>query len=185
MSRAQWASIAALARRPDRCYSGRVRAGRGGTGGVDEASGKDAAVSRVARRGPLGQRRRGRLSRLGGLDLWVMIRGESVANPALIMLHGGPGPPSGGCGHPPRVPANTSRSRTSSREPSVPSPSNTSTRPVRSACSSNAETPPGLICRSLASPGEQKQRRREVRAAPQAQRLAASVRRFQVSGRCW
>jgi pimeloyl-ACP methyl ester carboxylesterase len=28
---------------------------------------------------------------LGGLDQWVMIRGESVANPALIMLHGGPG----------------------------------------------------------------------------------------------
>jgi pimeloyl-ACP methyl ester carboxylesterase len=29
--------------------------------------------------------------RLGGLDQWVMFRGESVANPALIMLHGGPG----------------------------------------------------------------------------------------------
>ena len=29
--------------------------------------------------------------RLGGLDQWVMIRGERVANPALIMLHGGPG----------------------------------------------------------------------------------------------
>jgi pimeloyl-ACP methyl ester carboxylesterase len=29
--------------------------------------------------------------RLGGLDQWVMIRGEIVANPALIMLHGGPG----------------------------------------------------------------------------------------------
>ena len=29
--------------------------------------------------------------RLGGLDQWVMIRGESVANPALILLHGGPG----------------------------------------------------------------------------------------------
>jgi pimeloyl-ACP methyl ester carboxylesterase len=29
--------------------------------------------------------------RLGGLDQWVMIRGESVANPPLIMLHGGPG----------------------------------------------------------------------------------------------
>lgn len=28
---------------------------------------------------------------LGGLDQWVMIRGESVANPPLIMLHGGPG----------------------------------------------------------------------------------------------
>ena len=28
---------------------------------------------------------------LGGLDQWVMIRGESVANPPLILLHGGPG----------------------------------------------------------------------------------------------
>ena len=29
--------------------------------------------------------------RLGGLDQWVMIRGESLANPPLILLHGGPG----------------------------------------------------------------------------------------------
>jgi pimeloyl-ACP methyl ester carboxylesterase len=28
---------------------------------------------------------------LGGLDQWVMIRGESIANPPLILLHGGPG----------------------------------------------------------------------------------------------
>jgi pimeloyl-ACP methyl ester carboxylesterase len=28
---------------------------------------------------------------LGGLDQWVMIRGESVGNPPLILLHGGPG----------------------------------------------------------------------------------------------
>ena len=33
------------------------------------------------------------LHRLGGLDQWVMIRGESVANPLLILLHGGPGFP--------------------------------------------------------------------------------------------
>jgi pimeloyl-ACP methyl ester carboxylesterase len=31
--------------------------------------------------------------RLGGLDQWVMIRGENVANPLLILLHGGPGFP--------------------------------------------------------------------------------------------
>src|ERR1035438_10143950 len=29
--------------------------------------------------------------RLGGLSQWVMIRGESLANPPLILLHGGPG----------------------------------------------------------------------------------------------
>jgi pimeloyl-ACP methyl ester carboxylesterase len=29
--------------------------------------------------------------RIGGLDQWVMIRGRSLANPPLIMLHGGPG----------------------------------------------------------------------------------------------
>src|SRR3954471_18500201 len=29
--------------------------------------------------------------RLGGLDQWVMIRGESLANPPLILLYGGPG----------------------------------------------------------------------------------------------
>jgi pimeloyl-ACP methyl ester carboxylesterase len=31
--------------------------------------------------------------RLGGLDQWVMIRGENVSNPPLILLHGGPGMP--------------------------------------------------------------------------------------------
>jgi pimeloyl-ACP methyl ester carboxylesterase len=29
--------------------------------------------------------------RLGGLDQWVMVRGESIANPSLILLHGGLG----------------------------------------------------------------------------------------------
>jgi hypothetical protein len=28
---------------------------------------------------------------LGGLDQWVMIRGENVANPPLVLLYGGPG----------------------------------------------------------------------------------------------
>ena len=31
--------------------------------------------------------------RLGGLDQWVMIRGETIANPLLVLLHGGPGLP--------------------------------------------------------------------------------------------
>jgi pimeloyl-ACP methyl ester carboxylesterase len=47
-------------------------------------------------RGPDGKIRSGSIAeiayrRLGGLDQWVMIRGESVANPPLVLLHGGPG----------------------------------------------------------------------------------------------
>lgn len=33
---------------------------------------------------------------IGGLEQWVMIRGESVSNPVLILLHGGPGFPETG-----------------------------------------------------------------------------------------
>lgn len=29
--------------------------------------------------------------RIGGIDQWLMIRGERATNPPLIMLHGGPG----------------------------------------------------------------------------------------------
>jgi pimeloyl-ACP methyl ester carboxylesterase len=47
-------------------------------------------------RGPRGEVVSGSIAeiayrRLGGLDQWVMIRGESVGNPALVLLHGGPG----------------------------------------------------------------------------------------------
>src|SRR6202521_1778280 len=47
-------------------------------------------------RGPKGEILPGSIAeigylRLGGLDQWVMIRGESLANPLLILLHGGPG----------------------------------------------------------------------------------------------
>ena len=46
--------------------------------------------------GPKGERVPGSIAeihalRLGGVEQWVMIRGESLANPALIVLHGGPG----------------------------------------------------------------------------------------------
>ncbi|MGB7588988.1 MAG: alpha/beta hydrolase [Solirubrobacterales bacterium] len=47
-------------------------------------------------RGPDGQVVPGSIAeiayhRLGGLEQWVMIRGEAIANPPLILLHGGPG----------------------------------------------------------------------------------------------
>jgi pimeloyl-ACP methyl ester carboxylesterase len=47
-------------------------------------------------RGPDGEITSGSIAeiayrQLGGVDQWVMIRGESVANPPLILLHGGPG----------------------------------------------------------------------------------------------
>jgi pimeloyl-ACP methyl ester carboxylesterase len=47
-------------------------------------------------RGPHGEVASGSVAevayhRLGGVDQWVMIRGASLANPPLIMLHGGPG----------------------------------------------------------------------------------------------
>ena len=47
-------------------------------------------------RGPHGEILSGSIAeiayrRLGGLDQWVMIRGKSVGNPPLILLHGGPG----------------------------------------------------------------------------------------------
>ena len=47
-------------------------------------------------RGPHGELVSGSIAeiahrQLGGIDQWVMIRGESVANPPLILLHGGPG----------------------------------------------------------------------------------------------
>jgi pimeloyl-ACP methyl ester carboxylesterase len=47
-------------------------------------------------RGPDGEITSGSIAeiayrQLGGLDQWVMIRGKSVANPPLILLHGGPG----------------------------------------------------------------------------------------------
>jgi pimeloyl-ACP methyl ester carboxylesterase len=47
-------------------------------------------------RGPRGEVLQGSIAeveylRIGGLDQWVMIRGESLSNPPLILLHGGPG----------------------------------------------------------------------------------------------
>jgi pimeloyl-ACP methyl ester carboxylesterase len=47
-------------------------------------------------RGPDGENLPGSIAEvnyleLGGVDLWMMIRGENVTNPPLILLHGGPG----------------------------------------------------------------------------------------------
>src|SRR5205085_1816886 len=63
-----------------------------------ERSGTDMKYPGKTRpfRGPRGEALPGSIAeiqhlRLGGLDQWVMIRGESLANPPLILLHGGPG----------------------------------------------------------------------------------------------
>jgi pimeloyl-ACP methyl ester carboxylesterase len=47
-------------------------------------------------RGPQGEVTPGSIAevtygQLGGLDQWVMIRGQDMSNPPLILLHGGPG----------------------------------------------------------------------------------------------
>jgi hypothetical protein len=57
---------------------------------VHEASGTPPFV------GPHGESISGSIAeiayhRLGGIEQWVLVRGENVANPPLILLHGGPG----------------------------------------------------------------------------------------------
>ena len=59
----------------------------------DEASGKNIPFLGSNGEVPPGSIAEIRPFPLGGLDQWVMIRGASPANPALILLHGGPGFP--------------------------------------------------------------------------------------------
>ena len=59
------------------------------------AYGGQAAPERAAVRCPGGDQRldEGAFVRIGGIDQWVTIRGDSCTNPVILFLHGGPGNP--------------------------------------------------------------------------------------------